>query len=682
MSAPSASSIRSPQPGDWHLAQFGQAVLAFVLAIAWIASIGAAYAQTSASGFDQARQDIPVIELRAGEFMIMPARGEAGFLLDYQRNLTAHDLLGRLDQFTTVTTPNLGYDAIESGRPNIWFHFRVRNAANVPGEWVVNFNRPKGTIEVKAYYLKADGSAASLFRCLPGECTAVSGSPFISGLLQLGAGETTDVLIWQPHRFSSQSPVTFATPQTFALDLAARDNRIWAMNGIWIAIVAVALLMGQVIGWRLALAYSAYSAAALLLFGLAEGTLPLIPERVVIPFAEDFLLQAGLIFLAMFIRQFFRLSKNFPRLDLASRAVIWLSIVNLVPIALGLGTWARVFTQVLIFSTHLIQSIAAIKAARAGWHGAKPVLIGAIVIFASAIMDVSNKVVPGLFQRSEVLEIGHAAFLAEALLFAVAILLMVLALQRERDRALREQLSTAEEKVRLDRELEASKARFEKARKDAENSRQEIEAIGHDLMQPLGALRQALSRRSSSSVSDREKLESALGLIESIARREGAESLSPTGIAGTEADQRDETFHIGLVIENIHRMFCDDAASKGTQIRIVPCSAKVRCDPVALMRIVSNLVSNALEHAQPDKILIGCRSRPGGFRLEVHDDGIGMLSRQLEKTLANGERAEAGAGQGMGLAIVQSLCASNGLDFSAHSASGKGTSFLITVPRA
>ena len=629
-----------------------------------------------------ARQYIPVIELKSGDYMIMPSKGQAGFLLDPSRRLRAEDIAQRLDQFTNVSTRHLGYPSVDSGKPNVWFHFRVRNSSDLPGRWIVNFNRPKGTILVEAHRSTQDGEMTKLFECRPNSCTAAKGSPFISGALDLGPNETADVIIGQPHRFSSQSPVTFATPQTFALDLAARDNRIWAMNGIWIAIVAVSLLMGKVIGWRLALAYSAYSAAALLLFGLAEGTLPLIPESLVIPFAEDFLLQFGLIFLILFIRQFLRTSRNFPKLDLIGKLIIALSLANLIPIALGLGTWPRVVTQALIFTTHIVQSIAAFKAARAGWHGAVPVFIGALVIFASAIMDVLNKISPGLLERSQILELSHLAFLIEALLFAVAMVLMVLALQRDRDKALLAQLNTAEEKLRVDRELEASRKRFDRAKADAEHSRQEIQAIGHDLMQPLGALRQALSRRTSPSSEDTSRLEIALELIESIARREGAHTFSDKDNNTSGSERPHETFQIGLVTENVHRMFASDAEASGTAITAVPCSADVHCDPVVLMRIVSNLVSNAMRHANAKHILIGCRRSGEYIRLEVHDDGDGMTADNLQQALSSGKRAKAGEANGLGLAIIQSLCETNDLEFTARSVPGTGSCFGITIPKA
>ncbi|WP_162789553.1 sensor histidine kinase [Altererythrobacter sp. ZODW24] len=682
MSAFFAPCPRVHRLNGWLAGQAKNLPIQLWVIIALVAALAHTSALASSGNGATARQTIPIIELKSGDYKLMPAKGQAGFLLDPTRKLQAKDVAQQLDRFTTVTTSHLGFDAVDPRKPNVWFHFRVRNSSDLPGQWIVNFNRPKGTILVEAFRSTQDGELAKLFECRPNSCTAIKGSPFISGALDLAPKETVDVIIGQPHRFSSQSPVTFASPQTFALDLAARDNRIWAMNGIWIAIVVVSLLLGGVIGWRLALAYAAYSAAALLLFGLSEGTMPLIPESMVITFAEDFLLQFGLVFLVIFIRQFLQMRRKFPRLDLVSRTVIVLSLANLIPIMLGLGTWPRLVTQLLIFTTHIIQSIAAFKAARAGWHGAVPVFIGAIVIFASAIMDVSNKIFPGLLERSEVLELGHLAFLVEALLFAVAMVLMVLALQSDRDKALRAQLRTAEEKLRLDRELEVSRKRFDRARADAESSRQEMQAIGHDLMQPLGALRQALSRRASPSSEDTNRLEIALELIESIARREGASKLpsQSDNIAGKK--QSREAFPIGLVTENVQRMFASEAETGGMAIIAVPCTTEVHCDPVVLMRIASNLVSNAIRHANAGRILIGCRQSGNHTRLEVHDDGAGMTGEALQQALSSGKRAKAGEANGLGLAIVQSLCETNDLQFVARSTPGAGTCFGITIPKA
>lgn len=68
------------------------------------------------------------------------------------------------------------------------------------------------------------------------------------------------------------------------------------------------------------------------------------------------------------------------------------------------------------------------------------------------------------------------------------------------------------------------------------------------------------------------------------------------------------------------------AAVSGFSIHAVPSSAVVVADPGLLVRILRNLLHNAMRHSRGSRILVGARPRGDGVRIYVVDDGRGVPS--------------------------------------------------------
>ncbi len=98
----------------------------------------------------------------------------------------------------------------------------------------------------------------------------------------------------------------------------------------------------------------------------------------------------------------------------------------------------------------------------------------------------------------------------------------------------------------------------------------------------------------------------------------------------------------------------------GPRVRLAPGSAGVvPGDPVALGRVVSNLLENAVRHAAHE-VVVDVRADGGRVRLTVDDDGPGIdpadRSRVLERfTRLDPARGRDAGGTGLGLSIVQRL---------------------------
>jgi len=114
----------------------------------------------------------------------------------------------------------------------------------------------------------------------------------------------------------------------------------------------------------------------------------------------------------------------------------------------------------------------------------------------------------------------------------------------------------------------------------------------------------------------------------------------------------------------------------------------VRSDAALLLRIVGNLVSNAVRHTPADgTVLVVARRRAGGVRIEVRDNGVGIApihqARIFEEfyQVANVER-DRRQGFGLGLAICSRIAALLGTRVGLRSALQAGSSFTLDLPLA
>jgi signal transduction histidine kinase len=121
-------------------------------------------------------------------------------------------------------------------------------------------------------------------------------------------------------------------------------------------------------------------------------------------------------------------------------------------------------------------------------------------------------------------------------------------------------------------------------------------------------------------------------------------------------------------------------------VRCRTCSLEARGDATATLRILANLVANAVKYTRAGKVLIGCRRRgKDALGIVVADTGPGMSQAELDVALEPYGRGAAGRrteGAGLGLAITARLAADSGYRFTARAEAGRGSLFEIVVPLA
>jgi len=114
---------------------------------------------------------------------------------------------------------------------------------------------------------------------------------------------------------------------------------------------------------------------------------------------------------------------------------------------------------------------------------------------------------------------------------------------------------------------------------------------------------------------------------------------------------------------------------------VLPANASVQADPQRIGQVLRNLLANALMHT-PAGGTIELRAEPtlDGVRFEVRDTGCGIAPEHLPNVFerfyrADGSRARATGGAGIGLAVVKQLVEAHGGSVSVSSELGKGSVF-------
>jgi protein-histidine pros-kinase len=173
-----------------------------------------------------------------------------------------------------------------------------------------------------------------------------------------------------------------------------------------------------------------------------------------------------------------------------------------------------------------------------------------------------------------------------------------------------------------------------------------IAAISHDLRTPLTRMRLRLETGEvEAKVRERciEDLREMNRLVESVIDVfRPAESTEPQRVD----------------LSALAQSAVDDLADTGATVSFEGPAAVVNADPVALRRVVDNLVGNALRYAGNARVSVDLAA--GVTRLVVEDDGPGIPEAELERVRqpfrrVEGSRNRATGGTGLGLYIAQQL---------------------------
>jgi signal transduction histidine kinase len=166
-----------------------------------------------------------------------------------------------------------------------------------------------------------------------------------------------------------------------------------------------------------------------------------------------------------------------------------------------------------------------------------------------------------------------------------------------------------------------------------------------------------------------------------------------THMYDTELVERD--INIQDTFKSLALHFEPIAAEKGLQIRFKPIQGSINMVPLYLVRILSNLIANALRYTNKGGVLVTTRKTHKNLRFEIWDTGIGIENSNMQKIFnefykintqtvddfVGKERESIQDNLGLGLAIVKQLASRlEKTDITVKSRVGRGSVFIFTVP--
>ena len=109
-------------------------------------------------------------------------------------------------------------------------------------------------------------------------------------------------------------------------------------------------------------------------------------------------------------------------------------------------------------------------------------------------------------------------------------------------------------------------------------------------------------------------------------------------------------------------------------------------DSRRIVRILRNLVTNAIDHCESKPISVTVRANESAVSISVRDFGIGIAPQQLNRVFdrfwrADPSRSRVRGGTGLGLSIAKEDAALHHGEIRIWSELGRGANFVLTLPR-
>jgi heavy metal sensor kinase len=240
---------------------------------------------------------------------------------------------------------------------------------------------------------------------------------------------------------------------------------------------------------------------------------------------------------------------------------------------------------------------------------------------------------------------------------------------------------------RLARTFDEMLARIEDA---FERQRRFTGDAAHELRSPLGLLRSRIDITLARPRSGHE-YEAALREAQRDVERLSAVVAGLLTLARSDAAAlpiEPASLDLGEVAADVLAQYADEAAEAEITLVDATTSIAVLADPDLLVRLLVNLVDNALRHTPPGGAITvgtGTVSKGSTVCLWVTDTGVGITPQDQERIFDRFYRIDAGrtradGGAGLGLAICHAVAVAHGGRIEVESEPGNGSTFTVTLP--
>ena len=214
-----------------------------------------------------------------------------------------------------------------------------------------------------------------------------------------------------------------------------------------------------------------------------------------------------------------------------------------------------------------------------------------------------------------------------------------------------------------------------------------VSTVSHDLKNPIIAINGFCERflRFAGDKLDEKELGYIRAIQESGSHMERFVSNLLTLSAVENLKLKKEEFPVHKLIDDISMEVAAQLDEKKGAIIVDSALPRIKADKIRLMQIFSNLISNAIKYADPDRALtirIGYYQEPNTHVFSVKDNGMGIPDEYIANVFdiffrTHEEHAE---GTGIGLSIVKKAVTVMGGDIWLRSEMDKGSTFFFSLP--
>jgi signal transduction histidine kinase len=252
-------------------------------------------------------------------------------------------------------------------------------------------------------------------------------------------------------------------------------------------------------------------------------------------------------------------------------------------------------------------------------------------------------------------------------------------------------ISAVSSALRSRRRQYQSRALLARVEREVRRRDQFLAMLGHELRNPLGAIRNASELVHRAPTAD-DRLRKALAVIQRQTRhltRIVDDLLEVARVSAGKVTLQRAPLELGPLLETIVNQAIPAAAQHELTLtfRNDAPPVVVQGDPVRLDQVFTNLVTNAIKYTPPGGRIDVVASFDGAeARVTVADTGLGIAADMLPQVFdlflqVEGSLERSQGGLGIGLTLVQNLVRLHGGRVEASSAGlGRGAAFTVSLP--
>ena len=218
-----------------------------------------------------------------------------------------------------------------------------------------------------------------------------------------------------------------------------------------------------------------------------------------------------------------------------------------------------------------------------------------------------------------------------------------------------------------------------------------VSNVSHELRTPLSLISMFAETLQMERVKSEEKKKEYYSIIHSETNRLSSIVSKVLNFSKMEAGKR--IFHfeasdLNGIVENVFNTYSFHLKNKDFDFQFIKNNdiPKVNLDQDAVSEAVINLIDNAVNYSEKEKVVILRTGKENGFVfVEVEDKGIGIAESDQKKIFDKFYRVSTGhihntKGTGLGLSLVKQIADAHGGKITLTSTPGKGSRFRILLP--